>query len=368
MLQELCKELESVSTNLEFITEQDARRVFELFIERLEDELNSHIIDIIRRQPGSASLIMLPFISSDRKSRRGPIAGLEIKPDSLGVWPWIYNNRKPLWLQNVIDLDKGRDAVNKIDGGVIEKEYLWFHEETDEILVAPLIFKDNFMGLLSVEFPRHVSLVREAVNEILDLSRYAATILWKVEVQNQFIEDTNAVITGFRKSMAGERIVPKLADIRLGFIGRPFSAEYEPVETYIVDYFCQKDVLVKPYKYAAKMDVVIEDIRSQVEASHFGIMDISGQDPNVMIEFGFLYALRKRFILLSRNEDSFDSPFNLKPFHYFRYEMKGEMLKVADPWSHQLRSIDEVLKQFLDELLSVQSFRDAKPFCCRGER
>lgn len=108
--------------------------------------------------------------------------------------------------------------------------------------------------------------------------------------------------------------------------------------------------------------MVVDDIRLKIETAHFGIIDVTGYNPNVMWEFGMLRALEKRFILISNKEDESVIPFDLRPFHHYKYEKREDKLYVADPASNQLKLIDEVLLKFIKKLMTIRSFQKAKPF------
>src|SRR5205814_993394 len=65
----------------------------------------------------------------------------------------------------------------------------------------------------------------------------------------------------------------------------------------------------------ASMDLLdadaVRNIEKQIAAAHFGIADITGNNPNVMWELGVMFGLRKPVILLKDKTDTERTPFDL---------------------------------------------------------
>jgi len=65
----------------------------------------------------------------------------------------------------------------------------------------------------------------------------------------------------------------------------------------------------------ASMDLVdadaVRNIEKQIAAAHFGIADITGNNPNVMWELGLMFGLRKPVILLKDKTDTERTPFDV---------------------------------------------------------
>lgn len=233
MLQCLLKELQNFSISFEFVKEADAKTILELTNEKIEEKIGSFIIDFLIKQQGEGGVILSPIVSTHQKSGRGPAMGKQITEDATGVWAWVYNNRKTLWLEGVSSLDKTKGCANKIDGDIIEERYLEFYKKTDGILVIPLSFKDNLLGIYSIEFPQYATISRAVVEEIIELSNSIAAILWKIEVQKQFNEDISNAISHFRTAIKEETQEKILDEYRTGFFARPFLTEFEPIEKHI---------------------------------------------------------------------------------------------------------------------------------------
>ena len=362
MLNCLIKELQRLSISLEFVTDVDAKRIIELINERIQDKTNSFIVDLLIRKQGQEGVILEPLVSTHNKSKRGAAKGKEITESSSGVWAWVYRYKSPLWLENVISTDREKGAINKLSKQTINENYLEFFSETDGILVIPLFFKENFMGIYSIEFPEYMTIKNEVVDEIIELSKFIAVLLWKVDVQNQINEDAGNAISHFRSAIFEETIERMLDEYKSGFFARPFDIKYEGVEKYIKGFFGQNNILVKSFEHKPGTGFVVGNIRAQIESSHFGIIDISECNPNVMVEFGMMKALDKKFILLIRKDDDTEIPFDLRPFHVYKYEFKKDEILVVDPSSNQMKSIDDSLRSFINKLLTIPTFQNAKPY------
>jgi predicted nucleotide-binding protein len=66
---------------------------------------------------------------------------------------------------------------------------------------------------------------------------------------------------------------------------------------------------------------------TQIRNSHFGIADITGSNPNVMLEIGMMMMLGRRVLLLRRKGEEGQLPFDLQPFLHHEYELRenGEL-------------------------------------------
>ncbi|MCG8344630.1 MAG: hypothetical protein MI685_05645 [Chlorobiales bacterium] len=362
MLNFLIKEIQKLSISVEFLNENDAKTILEITNEKIQDKTNALIVDLLVKKQGQKGVILDPLVSTHEKSKRGAAKGKEITSSSSGVWDWVYKYKSPLWLENIISLNKENKVINKLNRHNISKKYLDFWHETDGILVIPLFRGENFMGIYSIEFPEYIIIKKETVGEIIELSKSVATLLWKVEVQNQINEDSSSAISHFRNAIFDETFEKTLDEYRSGFFARPFDVKYEGVENYIKEFFGQKKILVKSFVHKPHEEFVVSDIRNQIESSHFGIIDISECNPNVMIELGMMKAFHKKVILLLQKDDDTKIPFDLAPFEVYKYEFRTDEISVVQPRSSQMKTIDDFLNSFINMLLTFPAFQRAKPY------
>jgi len=100
----------------------------------------------------------------------------------------------------------------------------------------------------------------------------------------------------------------------------------------------------------------------KVRSSHFGIVDITNCNHNVMLELGMMMVLGKRVILLRRHDDETKVPFNIGGYHYFEYEVEpGPEIRLKDPGTNQFEPIKRVLEDFVKRLEGDPAFLAAKP-------
>ncbi|NEQ34760.1 MAG: hypothetical protein F6K04_28050 [Leptolyngbya sp. SIO4C5] len=107
---------------------------------------------------------------------------------------------------------------------------------------------------------------------------------------------------------------------------------------------------------------VVSEIMKQIKDSHFGIVDITGFSPNIMLELGMMMILNKKFILLHQKVDNLELPFDIQNYHCYKYEIRRGGIYAWSPGDSQAVKIEEILKSFIPELYRDPVFRDAKAF------
>jgi len=68
---------------------------------------------------------------------------------------------------------------------------------------------------------------------------------------------------------------------------------------------------------------IVEDIKNQIAEAHFGIADITGNNPNVLWELGLMIGYGKPVIILKDQTDTEETPFDL----YGRYRITYQIVK-----------------------------------------
>jgi len=162
-------DLEKLGLALGFMTRRDADQIIRAVNTKLAAMVEAHIIDVRWKEEAEGGCKLNSFSSIDFTQRGTPKPYL-IKHDSnddpTGVWTWVYENRKPLWIE-----------------GIKGKRYLNFFESTDSIMAIPLTFRDTVWGIYSVELPTSGKLTQE-IKELMErISRPLATIVWKADTQ-----------------------------------------------------------------------------------------------------------------------------------------------------------------------------------------
>ena len=363
----MIQELKNLSLTMDLITKDDAKEIIRTVNGALPKLLGARIIDVRWKEEAVEGVFLNSFFSIDETMRGTPKPYL-IKHDSnddpTGVWTWVYENRKPLWIEGIKGKDLEKAVKNEATEDDIEPRYLNFFELTDSIMAIPLTFRDTVWGIYSVELPTSGKLTQE-IKELMErISRPLATIVWKADAQEFKKKQRSEAIRLFCTSWKDTKDIPKyFAKYRTGFIARPFKPEFNVVEDCITKILEDKDICAEHYKFGpGKETFVIKEIMDKISSSHFGIVDITNCNHNVMLELGMMMVLEKRFILLRRHDDETKVPFDISGYHYFEYEDKpGQAIRLKDPGTNQYEPIKRVLEDFVRRLEDNPAFLAAKP-------
>ncbi|WP_346290513.1 GAF domain-containing protein [Sphaerothrix gracilis] len=359
---DMLSELEQLSLTLDFLNREEARQVTEVVSEKIKENLNAHIIDILWRQEGRYHDILQPF-SSLNVSRREPIKPFEIREDSVGIWPWVYRNKEAIWIEKIHSSDLKQPIENKVTGQLVESRDLEFFRDTDSILAVPLLFRDALWGIFCIELPVSGNFTTEIVEFIKRLSKPIANIIWKADAYELNDTQTSQAIVKFKEIVQGSRI--QVNPYRTGFIARPFTSEtsdFYELEDCIREFLVANNIQARRYIHPPGNRYVVSEIMKQIKDSHFGIVDITGFSPNIMLELGMMMILNKKFILLHQKVDNLELPFDIQNYHCYKYEIRRGGIYAWSPGDSQAVKIEEILKSFIPELYRDPVFRDAKAF------
>ncbi len=143
------------------------------------------------------------------------------------------------------------------------------------------------------------------------------------------------------------------------------------IENYIRPFLNDHGIQAQHYEHPpGRTGPVISEIINEIRGSHFGVVDITGLNPNVMLELGMMMVLERKFILLRQHDDDDDTqmPFDLKAHQIYRYKIehrdpgsKAE-IKVFIPGENRFDSIEPIFLSFIEELQSDPEFAEANPW------
>nr|VFJ45025.1 MAG: molecular chaperone HtpG [Candidatus Kentron sp. FM]VFJ45504.1 MAG: molecular chaperone HtpG [Candidatus Kentron sp. FM]VFK06700.1 MAG: molecular chaperone HtpG [Candidatus Kentron sp. FM] len=163
----------------------------------------------------------------------------------------------------------------------------------------------------------------ENAERIFDSNNQAFSAMITTAQELARVEEENARIEMERDEL--KRKVPKirLTEHRSCF----FAFDYNIEDNYallkeIQGYFREKELgieVIAPAKGMGDLNIQRNLIR-QLQQVHFGIAEVSNNNPNVLYEAGFLHALGKPVILLKRKDSNAPVPFDI--FSDFRGEYK----------------------------------------------
>ena len=246
---------------------------------------------------------------------------------------------------------------------LVEPNYLQFtFSKTDSIIVIPLIEKDQIWGVISIELPKRKLFDEDTYRSLLTYSKYITRIIWKFSTYTQNKNGTEKAIKDF-----SERIGRKLEilpyDIRTAFYVRPFKDSFEIIDQQIRDYLAKHEIKVLGYTEGGFAKDGLENITAKILRSHFIIIDVTGFNPNVMIELGIALGSAKKYILFHKKVENFEPPFDIQRTETYLYAEKDDDILFFDPGMPNAKiSLNDILEPVLDELENDPDFLKANPF------
>lgn len=364
----LIEELEKLSLSPDFMTEDQTRQVIQLINERLAEILRPHIIDILWRNDAQGGGIILsplnPTMCIDTTSRGGakPFHILGITSDK-GIWAWLCENEKPVWIKNIKKNDLTKPMRNEATKDFIKSEYLDFFHETDTIMAVPLITRNRLWGVYSIEWPESKGLSRETLELVEQLAKPIARIRWKVETLKYSQNQTNRAISLFSDTIRKTFIHEELSPTRTGFIARPFDRKFKILEQCLAKYLIPHGIHIEHFRHPPGERYVIDQIIKSISSAHFGIVDITEINLNVVLELGVMMAQNKEILLFRRRSDRLNLPFDISPLNLYKYDVKPRSeVQVWSPGSHSFEPIERTLEDFVRRLEGNPSFRAAKKY------
>lgn len=355
-------ELEKLSLSLDTITQPDAERIIHVVNKIFINMLNPHIVDLIWKGEGKNGVILRPFITSYDTSRRGGAKPYQVAEGNRGIWTWVYHFRQPVWIESIKSQNLSTPVKNEATGEGIDSSYLNIFTDTDSIMTVPLVFRDVVWGVYSIELPISGKFTQEILELMERVAMPLAVIVWKADTfvlnQKQTSEAVRLVADAILDGGFQEIMTP----YRSGFIARPFAPEFNNLEICIKSILEKRQILARHYVARPGAGIVIEDIMKQIKSSHFGVIDISGFNLNVMIELGMFMVLRKKFIVLQQKGDTTLLPFDIRPYHVTEYVAQEADICYWDPVDEQYEPIETLLHPFITDLFDDPNFVAAKPW------
>jgi len=290
----------------------------------------------------------------------------QIKPDHKGILPWVFQTRKPLWLESLRTKDLTNPVGNQATGDAVPADYMDMDPASglDAMMVIPLTIRGDVRGLYSVEL-RSSGRLKPSILELLQrIAKPLAAIFWDAEHYAYHEERTSNAVTQFLNvigSFSFDEVLLE-GDERAGFIARPFTPEFSDTEERLVSLLESKHIRARAYQPEGGRGYIIDEIQRQIRNSHFCIADLTGLNPNVMAEVGMMMVLKKHFLLLRRKDDMASVPFDLNQFPLYDYEVRqGETgLQMWNSAANRYQPFDDALEKFIAQLPPETGFFSAK--------
>lgn len=146
------------------------------------------------------------------------------------------------------------------------------------------------------------------------------------------------------------------------FFAYPFQEKFHNLRDELARLLRTKwAVRLKATSLEMKNPRVVEDIENQICSAHFGIADITGNNPNVLWELGVMMGQNKPVVILKELGDSEKTPFDV----YGNYRVEYQIVKSGaggfTEYALLERGLERNMKFFLEqfpELKAAREFRE----------
>lgn len=369
-LETITEELNRLSLSLDYLDEEHRNSVLKVVNQRVKSLLKARIVDVRWKgelNPGAGGILLQPIYSSTPNPKP-----YFVNEQSQGVWSWLYHNRKPVWLENLHERAPNEPWPNKADNNEnMDPKYLTIDPATNTIISLPLVYgesTDVVWGAFTVEWGADDTPDEDTLKGLISLARPIGRIVWKADLHMIDRLDTRNAIDLLDKAVATAGTETVLNKYRSGFYVRPFDAKYVKIENFIGNYLHAKKIQVQRFVNPGGGRPVINDIIKMIRMSHFGIVDITGLNPNVLVEVGMLLGLKRQVMLIKEAGDAAPTPFNLSAYEIHKYQVLQEgaeaepTVEFYDPGANNYVPAEQALGRFLEELRNHEGFRKASPW------
>ncbi|MGE0083002.1 MAG: ATP-binding protein [Desulfococcaceae bacterium] len=140
----------------------------------------------------------------------------------------------------------------------------------------------------------------------------------------------------------------KMPQIRLNayrscFFAYPFKEPFHSLKSKLTELLGKKHGIKLNASQEVRDHSVVESIKRQIAESHFGIADISENNPNVMWELGVMIGFGKPAILLKNKEDTTETPFDILGNYRFVYQVVNDPNSDVTEYALLERNLDNAL-------------------------
>jgi len=365
-------QLEQLSFALSSISRDEAKRVADAVSNKVMDLVNPQVIKLYWIGEAQDGVLLTPmaFINNTQDDPPRPF---QITPDHKGILPWVFQTRKPLWLENIKTKDLKQPMRNEAGGGEVPPDYLDMSPSSwlDSMMVVPLTIRGDIRGLLSVELGTSGRLKRPVLELLSRLARPLAALFWDADIYTYSEERTSNAVSQFLNGIGTFSFDDVLleGEERSGFIARPFEPDFSEVERSVVSLLESKSIRARAYQPQGGRGYIIDDIQRQIRNSHFCIADLTGLNPNVMAEVGMMMVLKKNFLLLRRRGDRATVPFDLNQIPLYDYELRDgqDGLQVWNVPDNRFQPFGVVLDRFIERLPPETGFFAAREWMPRAD-
>ncbi len=355
--QVLIKKLHDFSLPLNFIQEEHERRIITAVIRKLALLSTDALFRVYKcvRIDGKYALELKAHSGG---ARRGS-ASERILLDEVtrkGALSWCVDHgdeKGGFWVEGIRASAEPSKLRNKFDGEEIGSEYTDFVDDPDTVIAVPLRTSGaEVIGILAVQFEAEAKVSEKFVNILADISSEVARIMRKANETSSYIRNTTDSVEGFLDDIQNLDLSPELLEPRskVGFIARPFSKEFNEIGEELQSVLSELGCEALTYDPDRPGGIVVREIVDQIRKSRFGIADITGSNPNVLMEVGVMITSGKDVLLIKKYGDDTQTPFNVSGHHAHEYRMSSAgQIEIKRPDENRFRPFSDAMRAALDQ-------------------
>lgn len=222
-------------------------------------------------------------------------------------------------------------------------------------LALTTIYHNAIMFAQHYVSPENAEIIFANINTVITEMIGNMFALEKVQTENARMEID---IGELRRKMPQA----KLSEHRACFFAYSFQDKFHALRDEI------KRILVTKYgikllatSIEIKDSSVVDDIKKQIAESHFGIADITGNNPNVLWELGLMIGYGKPVIILKDQTDEEKTPFDLYGSYRVPYQVVKDKATGSIEYPLLVQGLERNLKlifQQFPELEQVKKWND----------
>jgi hypothetical protein len=350
----LHEEYSRLAKSVDYVSDDQAKQIIGIVLDKLKDHLGAVIVDVWLRTPGGGGVDILMNYLRRCDPLTPPPQPIAITESATGLLVWIAEERKPVWLDDIPA--HAKSGVNRLTDQVIEGRYFNLYDRTRAFAGFPIEYRGQGCAILTAETAVVGRIKSFHIDLMKILSEPTGILIWKGGVFEEMRKHTNEAINDFRNS----KVFGPLNPYRTGFIARPFEDRFDLMSKAVEKIFQNQRIRATVYRPAPGGRLIVDEMMTQIDSSHFGIADITSLNDNVLIEVGAMLAARKPLIVMrNRSDENTPLPFDIAGRQCYLYEAEGEEIVICD--ANTRRSLQEFVSEFIhNSLLAERLFQEAR--------
>lgn len=348
----MLQELEDLSNALDNISEGEAKDLVTHVNRRLRNVLNADIIDVMYREEARGNdIILRPLSSVVSPGGRDEAAPWPINKNSPGVWPKVFFNGATVWLEDIKQSrDENESITNVITGNAVTafspEELSEIYHNTDSMLCIPLVIDHTPVGIFCVELAESDIFNKKTIKFLKRLAGSYACLTWQVSALRISKKHTIRAIDHFKVSATENRIREYVSYSSRGVLLRPFGEELNVISSLVSQAFENSGLELRHF-IASPGVYVMDELITEIKLSPFGVVNITGLNSNVLIEFGMMKVLEKDIMILRNSKDTRELPFDIKADQVEHYELRGNEAHIIETGTGRLVPLRERVAYFV---------------------